>query len=190
MESKKCTNCEVIKPISGFYTRKDRKLGVASECMVCSCNRKLLYARTKKGLLKRIYSSQIASSRKRGHGNPEYTKQELIYRYEDDNDFVIVYNNWVSSGYDTFKSPSLDRKDDTIGYSFENIQVMTWGENRDKGHDTSCMVVVGNGVSSNDKLEFISINEAGRNGFSPSSIIRCCKGIQEEHRGYTWNWKN
>lgn len=33
-----------------------------------------------------------------------------------------------------------------------------------------------------------SIKEAGRNGFVTTSIIRCCKKMKYEHKGYKWEY--
>lgn len=33
-----------------------------------------------------------------------------------------------------------------------------------------------------------SLHECGRNGFSRSTILKCCKGLQKEHKGYIWSF--
>jgi hypothetical protein len=48
------------------------------------------------------------------------------------NNFYELYNNWIDSGYKKSDKPSVDRIDDYKGYSFDNIQLMTWKENNKK----------------------------------------------------------
>jgi len=48
--------------------------------------------------------------------------------------FEELYNNWVKHGYDKWYKPSVDRLNDDKGYSFSNIQLVTWKENSDKQH--------------------------------------------------------
>ena len=46
-----------------------------------------------------------------------------------------LFLKWQSSNYKRNLAPSIDRKDDTKGYSFENITVMTWKENDKKASE-------------------------------------------------------
>lgn len=43
------------------------------------------------------------------------------------------YLAYIRSGYDKNKKPSIDRIDDFKGYFFENMQLITWGQNQLKG---------------------------------------------------------
>ena len=87
------------------------------------------YERTEKGVIRVIYKTQKSNSKRRGHNPPTYTKEELkewLYK----NGFKKLYDEWVSSGYDKIKKPSVDRIDDFKSYSFENIRLTTWGANK------------------------------------------------------------
>lgn len=37
--------------------------------------------------------------------------------------------------------------------------------------------------------EWSSITEAGKSGFTPSNIIKCCRGKQKTSKGYIWKYK-
>lgn len=37
-------------------------------------------------------------------------------------------------------------------------------------------------------MQFHSASEAGKNGFTYSSIIQCCNGLLKHHKGYEWQW--
>ena len=90
------------------------------------------YKRTIDGLISRIYYSQKGSSKRREHNPPTYSKEQLHVWMTSQVNFNNLYINWVASGYKKDLVPSVDRLDDYKGYSFDNIQLMTWRENLDK----------------------------------------------------------
>jgi len=95
------------------------------------------YRKTKKGIVTRIYSTQIEKSKRRGHRPPEYTKKELTEWLYSQPRFHELYSEWVNSGYLTELKPSVDRREHKIHYCMTNIQLMTWRENNLKGIEES-----------------------------------------------------
>ena len=90
------------------------------------------YNRTKDGLVTKIFSTQNYSSKRRGHNPPTYTKEELKDWLFSQPLFHLLYDNWKRLDYQKDYKPSIDRKDDFIGYTMSNIQLMTWKENKEK----------------------------------------------------------
>ena len=85
-------------------------------------------------LISRIYANQKSSSKRRNHNKPTYTKQELKdFLYNDEN-FAFLLNEWYKNNFESEIKPSVDRIDNKKGYNLDNIQVMTWKENREKGY--------------------------------------------------------
>jgi hypothetical protein len=84
---------------------------------------------TPRGLLGRLYHSQCQTSAFRGHAPPAYTREELVARYINDPEYMRLYQAWVEGGKQKLMKPSLDRLDESRGYSFDNIRLVTWGEN-------------------------------------------------------------
>lgn len=84
-------------------------------------------------LLAQIYNAQETASRRRGHPPPSYSQAQLIRQYVSDPEFLRLYQAWVDSGRVTEYRPSLDRRDDSQGYHFENLQITTWQQNRERG---------------------------------------------------------
>ncbi len=85
--------------------------------------------KTKKGVLKTIFFSQISNSKQRGHSKPEYSNKEFYAWCLSQPLFHILYDNWVKGGFKRMDKPSTDRIDNSKGYSFSNIRLMTYKEN-------------------------------------------------------------
>ena len=155
------------------------------------------YKKTKKGVISVIYSSQILNSKKRGHNPPDYTKLEFSNWVYDQSDFEKLYKKWVKSNYRKELKPSVDRLNDYEGYSMDNIQLMTWGENKAKGHrdrkqginNKRSVKVIQIDKKGDFVREWYSMMEAEREGFDSGHISKCCKNQRKTHGGYTWEYK-
>lgn len=195
---KKCTNCRESKGLSEFYKQKVGKYGFEARCKVCRVKSNKKKTKTKEGKLKVIYYRQVQKSKERSHEPPNYTLKEFIDRFINNDLYLYLYCNWVVSGYNTDYSPSFDRKDDYKGYSFDNIQIMYWFENKTKGHldckegrnNKKSKAVIGVNIETSETIEFYSASEAGRNDFNRRSICACCNGERNKHKGYIWEYKN
>ncbi len=104
------------------------------EVNICiDCRREMNIARDRSvvGMIKIIYQSQKTNSIQRSHHLPDYTIEELLVFYnQNDNG---LHKRWVESGYDKDLKPSVDRIDSELSYTLDNIEMMTWAENNAKG---------------------------------------------------------
>ena len=87
------------------------------------------YKKTKTGVINTMYGSQRGLSRKREHHLPRYTHQELKEWCFKQPIFHKLYRNWVKSGYYKMAKPSCDRLDNSKGYTFDNLRIVTFHEN-------------------------------------------------------------
>jgi hypothetical protein len=87
---------------------------------------------SKEDLLKQIYKLQKRNSKKRGHPPPKYSYGDFRDWALQDRDFLTLYNDWEAAEFEPDLRPSCDRIMDNHGYSFENIQWMTFRDNISK----------------------------------------------------------
>jgi len=156
-----------------------------------------MWKRTKKSLVTAMYFGQRTRSTLRGHHQPTYTKEELRDWLFSQKLFHILYDNWKRLDYQKNYIPSVDRINDYIGYTMDNIQLMTWKENRAK-HDKDRKEGINNKMNKAVRKytkdgyfieEYYSISEAGRaNGINISNIARCCKYKRESAGGFVWRY--
>lgn len=200
MQEKKCTKCGAIKPVNEFPPSKRNKIGLRSNCRNCAGEKHKEYRHTKKGLITKIYSCQKLHSERRGHNPPDYTKQELKEWCFSQKLFHELYDNWKANGFQKNDVPSCDRTDDYQGYSLDRLQLMTWKENRDKGHrdiengvnNKHSKAVVGVNIKTGEVLEFYSTREAARKtGINQGCLSQCCVGNPRYKQvgGYVWKHK-
>ena len=195
--SKKCTKCKKIKELKLFYEKKASIDGYDPWCKQCNKYAVGNNFKTKNGILSLIYGAQKKHSKQRKHNPPSYTKQELKEWLFNQDLFHELFDKWVASGYLKDLKPSIDRLDDYKGYSFDNIQLMTWEENRLKGYSDRkngknnklSKAVLQYDKSGNYINEFCSVNKAGRKtGISIGNISKCCKENRNSAGGYIWKY--
>ena len=195
MKTIKCRECNIEKELSEFYIVKNKIKKTCKKCTIKCINNT---NRTKSGLVHKIYNSQKWNSKMRGHSSPTYSKDELHDWLYSQQLYHELYDNWKRLNFQKDYIPSVDRKDDTIGYAMDNIRLMTWRENLVYSHiDTM------NGTGSSKRYKsvdmytkdgvflksFFSSADAGREvGSNHSNIIKCCKHKYKSAGGYVWEY--
>lgn len=162
---KTCSVCSTEKSLTDFDIQSTGRQGRRADCKDC----RKRFVQTPEGLVGRIYRQQKAASQRRGHPAPAYTLEGLTKSMLASPKFLQLYKDWVASGYQKDKSPSVDRINDHLPYQKGNLQLMTFAENRTKGHD-SCRDGVFDTVRAVDMLSldgvyirsFISLSDAAR----------------------------
>ena len=138
-----------------------------------------------------IYINQRSNAKGRGHAPPDYTKEELREWFWSQPNAEKLYYDWVISGYDKKSRPSVDRIDDYKGYSFCNIQLMTWNENNRQTQPKRSIAVLQYDLDMNFIKEHESAKKALLNLIKqPSGHIGCCcKGKRKTAHGFIWRYK-
>ena len=197
--SKKCKRCGQLKDLTEFSKASNNKDGYNNTCKACVVARNRDYWRTPEGRLSQIYAHQQVISRERGHPPPQYTRDEL-YAWAFQNQYEQLYLQWKSANYPKNLTPSIDRLNDLLGYSLQNIQLITWNENNQKMYDhrKSCKRI----TRQNRKVEqlsldgdhvsfFDSISHAARStGITRTNINGMCKNKPNVKSvgGFIWRY--
>jgi len=91
------------------------------------------YYKTEIGLLRNRFSKFKYKSKLRGHTKPLMTFESFkSWCYKKG--YKNLFRDWADSDYKTELSPSVDRINPNIGYTFENMRLTTWFDNSKYNH--------------------------------------------------------
>ena len=152
------------------------------------------YRKTKKGVLTNLYGHIKTRNKTKFGEELNFTLKEFQEKYIENYDFLRAYNVWVKSGYEYYKKPSVDRIDPDKSYFFDNMEFMTWEENRRKGEAERSRITTSVSMfdlSGKHIKDFKSIKEAVREtGLNQSGITSCCCGRYKQTGGYVFRYKD
>lgn len=195
---KKCTTCKELKSFDQFHKDNTTKSGLSFKCNKCSLLRTSKYKKTEQGLISVMYSNQKSNATKRGRPQPEYTKSQFSeWLYQ--NGFKSLYLKWKRSNYDKQLVPSCDRIDDYKEYTLENIQLLTWKNNREKYYKDvasgrnrkATKSIIAKSIVDGKEKEFYSLAQASRElNICRAGISHNLSGKYTMSGGYIWNYLN
>ena len=125
---KNCIKCGIDKKADCFHKSSRHLDGYLNKCKDC----RFIETHSMTSRARRMYADQKKSSKVRGHAPPMYSSDEFLQWCLSKDSYRKLHKEWANSGYKKNLSPSADRINDYEGYSFDNIQLMTWGENNAK----------------------------------------------------------
>lgn len=233
-----CKTCKTEKELNEFYSRKSKsgKVKYSSECKNCikvrsknnhdkiksseefkekKCSYSKKYRqerkRTKEGWYEKIYRAMRTRNRKNFNLELPFTIEEFIdwidENYQEKLDLLL--KAYVESDCDKYLCPSIDRIDDYKSYTFDNMQLLTWRQNDEKGtvgikNKVSCAevgkkycskTVLQYDLDNNLLMTFSSTHEAERMlGIDASLIAHACRSYKNGKsgyaKGYIWHYKS
>lgn len=82
-------------------------------------------------VLKTSYKNQISNSKSRSAPRPEYSFEEFeTWSKMEGSGFPVLWRAFKRSGFRSDLLPSLDRVDSLGDYTWDNVEWVTWKENR------------------------------------------------------------
>ncbi len=193
--SKRCTKCKEVKPVSEFSPHPKTKDKLNIYCKPCAVLKVKLHRQTRAGLSYGILADQRKNSKRRGYAPPNYSLIEFRLWLFSQVNFDDLYANWESSGHDTNLRPSCDRLDNYKPYTLGNLRLTTWEINQAAAYSD-----MRNGINTKTSkgvvqlslegkfiAEFPSMSSAERGTPARASkICLVCKGSRKSAGGFNW----
>lgn len=195
---KNCIRCLTDQPIENFNKSKSTIGGYRNTCKSCTREQAKKSSKNLVPTILRTYHKQKARTRVKKLPEIGYNKKQLYDYLICNDEFILLHKEWAESGFKKELSPTIDRINPMLGYSFDNIQIMSWGENNRKGRhsiktglNTKTLVPVIQFDKNKNKIrEYFSIAEASRiTGINKSSISGCVNGRTKTCGGFIWKKK-
>ena len=180
-----------------FSKRPKNKGGHFIFCKECGNEKVKKYQKTKNGLITILFNAQNSRIKQYYKVKQDYNREWFMKWCLSQDIFHSLYDSWVDSEYNRDLKPSIDRIDDNYSYLKNNIQIVTWKENRDKAYKDIKEL-------RNKKLhkpirqfeldgtfvrEFFNLAEIHRSfGIKHSHISSVCKGSRKKALGFKWSY--
>lgn len=145
----------------------------------------------------RIFYDQVKNSKERRHAPPQYTKEELYEWMTTQTEFSTLYQEWVDSEFTSDFRPSCDRLDNTIGYTFDNIELVPFKVNKERAYRDTKAGLIGTGKkvykyapTGEFMSEFVSSVEAASSiaGADHRNIATACRGAIPSAYSFLWSY--
>lgn len=135
--------------------------------------------------LKKLYYAMSVRSCEKGFGKLPYEKEAFIERYLKHHDFIVLWDEYNRQDKPKELAPSIDRINPRLGYFFENMNFVSWEENKTKGYSELRMMrgvpIEVYELGNNEMLmKFDSIQDAAEYTNLPqSNIVKNLNGDRE-----------
>lgn len=150
---KQCFICKHVKNLKQFYTHKQMPDGHINKCIECTknyinqrrinnreeniqhkkneyrTNYKVLWNVRYHGMKTRVNGTSI-SKRRSSFGKELCSKEEFFnWCYKNFETFNKLFKNWQLNNFERKLSPSIDRLENSKGYTLDNIRWITTYQN-------------------------------------------------------------
>ena len=188
---KKCTACGKEKGLDCFSTNGTTTLSDGSDVVYYKSKCKTCHTAAMTNIRRSnpnaYLMNQWSKIRQRCEGRAKYIGMKYPGPYSyvnwamDRDDFNKHFKLWVESGFDMQKSPSIDRIDVSKGYTFDNMQFISFAENSIKDRYKPIIMSYG------DTQYTFSSRTAAKNAtnLSYKSLYKLINGQSDNIKGWS-----
>lgn len=118
--------------------------------------------------------------------NASYKRKNMLLEISKEEFCAWVDENWETFEkiYKEGKTPSIDRKDNSIGYIASNMQVIDLKENMSKDR---IKAIIGVSIFTGEVKKYKSAKHAEIDGFDRKNISQAIKR-KGNHKGFSWKF--
>ena len=127
-----CKSCEVLKDLEDFNKNRQNPMGIATLCRICErAKARANYTGRRQKITpeRRLLGSATYRAKKKGL---EFDLTLDWIKERIDKGFCEVTGMAFGAAH-TPTTPSIDRRDNSKGYTKDNVQITTWMYNMSKG---------------------------------------------------------
>lgn len=137
-----------------------------------------------------LYVSMNKRNKKRGHGKILFKAKEFRAWLFNQSEYKGMFEAWDRGGRNIDNVPTVDRLNDSKGYVFDNMQLLTFRQNIMKPSiiHRKTNPVIQLTLSGEFVKEWDSVNSA-RRGFA-YSVVHVLSGRDGSCKGFKWRYKN
>jgi hypothetical protein len=190
--------CKIEKDESYFWKLHRTRDGLNTWCKEC-LNKIDTEEKMMRSFKRKRWDSilnRVVNGRNDGRNGRSYFENGIKIEISRDE-----FNEWCDENKDIivriFKNgdlPSVDRIDSDLGYTKNNMRVITFVENAldglVKARLKKMRKVVGVNKETGDVVEFDNLRDGNSFGFNHSHIAACARGKRLSHKGYEWCYAN
>lgn len=129
-----------------------------------------------------------SNSADRYNGLEICSREEFKSKFINDPQFLYIFDQWGKNNYDILYSPSIDRIDNSKGYTIDNIQILTHSDNSSKDQDRTainCYTKTGVFVK---RFESQREAEEQLDNVYQANVWKCCNGLRKTSGGYRFEY--
>lgn len=152
------------------------------------------YKKTTVGYLKDLYHAMNGRNQNKGFGHLPFSLNEFVDKYSKHYDFVKLFEDYKDNNFDIDLAPSIDRINPNLGYFYENMQFITWKDNKEKGFKEGSFmrrkaVNMFDYETGKFLMTFGSAYEASSYiGAQQSNVVKNLKGIRNRVKNYNFEY--
>lgn len=154
------------------------------------------YRKTPTGYLNNLYHGMNERNKANGFGKLPFTAKEFSDKYSKHYDYLKLFEEYKNKDFKKDYAPSIDRINPKLGYFYENMQFISWKDNKEKSYQErkftkSAPIDMYEFKTGKFLMSFGSVSDAAKyTKLQQSNITKNLKGLRNRVGSYTFKYAN